>query len=218
MFVHKPAFAFISPDKGPSLLHQRFLQMGYGMTTPDPLWHPQGLSMFDVGGIAQGDRDDIIDKVAIPFGNLLEAAAGYCQHDPCKVWIINVCTLFSYSPCCSLQILKFWKLHFLHWEQQQCIFYLMHRSKLSSYFARMLRRITVFIFADSCRQSLITLSLFTWGQESFPPRCVSRKWHAHWQIWATLQMAGLCTRHTLKIQHWWAAAGFITTSNSAIST
>ena len=59
--------------------------MGYGMTTPDPTWHPDGLSMFDIGGEGQGDGDSIIDRAARPFGNLLEAAAGFCQNGTCKV-------------------------------------------------------------------------------------------------------------------------------------
>lgn len=61
------------------------LQMGYGMTSPDPFWHPHGLSMFDVSGEAQGDGDDIVARVARPFGNLLQAAAGFCRNGTCKV-------------------------------------------------------------------------------------------------------------------------------------
>ena len=55
------------------------------MTAPDPLWHPQGLFMFDVGEEAQADHEDITPRVARIMGNLLEAAAGDCTQRLCKV-------------------------------------------------------------------------------------------------------------------------------------
>ena len=55
------------------------------MTTMDPLWHPDGQSMFDVGAIAQGDKDDILPRIAAVMGNLVQAAVGECQEGLCKV-------------------------------------------------------------------------------------------------------------------------------------
>ena len=55
------------------------------MTAPDPLWHPQGLFMCDVGEEAQADHEDITPRVARVMGNLLEAAAGDCTQGLCKV-------------------------------------------------------------------------------------------------------------------------------------
>jgi len=57
------------------------------MTVPDPVWHPEGLHMFDVGREAQEDRDEIVSRVARPMGNLLQAAAGFCKIGLCKVRI-----------------------------------------------------------------------------------------------------------------------------------
>lgn len=59
------------------------------MTTLSPGWHHQGLHMFDVGDVAQGDGDEITDRVAKPMGNLLQAAAGFCQTGTCKVQDTN---------------------------------------------------------------------------------------------------------------------------------
>ena len=55
------------------------------MTAPDPLWHPRGLTMFDVGRIAQRDDEPIQPKVAHVMGNLLQAAAGGCLKGACRV-------------------------------------------------------------------------------------------------------------------------------------
>lgn len=55
------------------------------MTAPDPLWHPRGLTMFDVGRIAQRDDEPIQPKVALVMGNLLQAAAGGCLKGACRV-------------------------------------------------------------------------------------------------------------------------------------
>ncbi len=55
------------------------------MTAPDPLWHPRGLTMFDVGRIAQRDDEPIQPKVAHVMGNLLQASAGGCLKGACRV-------------------------------------------------------------------------------------------------------------------------------------
>ena len=61
------------------------MQAGFGMTNPDPGWSSGGLHMFDVGEIAQDDSEEIISRVARPMRNLIQAAAGYCNNDDCKV-------------------------------------------------------------------------------------------------------------------------------------
>lgn len=60
------------------------MQAGYGMTNPDPLWHPRNLSMFDPCPAGPQPDDDILPKAANTLGNLLSAAAGTC-HGLCKV-------------------------------------------------------------------------------------------------------------------------------------
>jgi hypothetical protein len=61
------------------------VQAGYGMTDPDPLWHPRGLSMFDVGRLSQMDNQEVVPRVAKVLGNHLMAAAGGCRTGLCKV-------------------------------------------------------------------------------------------------------------------------------------
>jgi hypothetical protein len=63
----------------------RVLQSGYFMTDPDPLWHPRGLAMFDVGQISQYDGMEIAPRVARLLGVHLLAAAGDCSDGLCKV-------------------------------------------------------------------------------------------------------------------------------------
>lgn len=41
--------------------------------------------MFDVGPQAQEDHEEIVGRVARLMGNLLQATAGGCTEDPCKV-------------------------------------------------------------------------------------------------------------------------------------
>ena len=60
------------------------LQMGFGMTVPEPEWHPEGLHMFDVGREGQLDHEEIICRIAVPLSRLLQAASGDCK-DRCKV-------------------------------------------------------------------------------------------------------------------------------------
>ena len=61
------------------------MQAGFGMTHPDPGWHPEGFHIFDVGYEAQDDSQEIKTRVARPLGNLLQAAAGFCNEGLCKV-------------------------------------------------------------------------------------------------------------------------------------
>ena len=62
-----------------------WVQAGFGMTAPDPRWHPRGMTMFDVGRLQQLDHEDIQPKVAHVIGNMLQAIAGGCQTGFCKV-------------------------------------------------------------------------------------------------------------------------------------
>jgi hypothetical protein len=55
------------------------------MTDPDPLWHPRGLSMFDVGRLSQMDDQEVVPRVAKVLGNHLMAAAGGCHKGLCQV-------------------------------------------------------------------------------------------------------------------------------------
>ena len=54
-------------------------QEDVGLTSPDPLWHPHGLSMFDPSPPGPQCDDDILPKAAHTLGNLLSAAAGTCR-------------------------------------------------------------------------------------------------------------------------------------------
>ena len=60
------------------------VQAGFGMTNPDPLYHPRNLTMFDPSPPGPQPDDDILRKAAHTLGNLLAAAAGIC-HGLCKV-------------------------------------------------------------------------------------------------------------------------------------
>lgn len=55
------------------------------MTDPDPLWHPRGLAMFDVGQISQYDNMEIAPRVGKLMGVHLLAAAGKCADGQCQV-------------------------------------------------------------------------------------------------------------------------------------
>ena len=61
------------------------MQAGFGMTAPDPRWHPRGMAMFDVGRWQQLDHEDIQPKIAHVMGNMLQAVAGGCNSGFCKV-------------------------------------------------------------------------------------------------------------------------------------
>ena len=60
------------------------LQAGYGTVNPDPLWHPQGLTMFDTCPKGLNSDADILPKAPHTLSNLLSAAAGTCG-DLCQV-------------------------------------------------------------------------------------------------------------------------------------
>ena len=56
------------------------------MTHPDPLWHPDGVTMFDptlrISSLPDADlraRDGVPPKLSRALGNLLSAAAGTCD-------------------------------------------------------------------------------------------------------------------------------------------
>ena len=55
------------------------------MTDLDPLWHPRGRVMFDVGRESQLDHETINGRLAVFMGTLLQAAAGACSQGICKV-------------------------------------------------------------------------------------------------------------------------------------
>ena len=61
------------------------LQAGFGMTAPDPRWHPRDMTMFDVGRWQQLDHEDIQPRIAHVMGNMLQAVAGGCNSGFCKV-------------------------------------------------------------------------------------------------------------------------------------
>ena len=59
-------------------------QMGVGLTDPDPLWHPEGLTFFDPVPSPFLTHENIMEKAAYILGNLLRTAAGMCL-DICQV-------------------------------------------------------------------------------------------------------------------------------------
>lgn len=65
----------------------KFAQAGFGMTAPDPRWHPRNLTMFDIGREAQSDNEGIEPRIAHAIGNMLQVIAGGCQLGLCKVRI-----------------------------------------------------------------------------------------------------------------------------------
>ena len=74
-------------------------QAGFGMTAPDPRWHPRNLTMFDIGREAQSDHEGIEPRIAHAIGNMLQAIAGGCQLGLCKVRK-SVMKMSSRRPCC----------------------------------------------------------------------------------------------------------------------
>ena len=70
------------------------VQAGFGMTNPDPLYHPRNLTMFDPSPPGPQPDDDILPKAAHTLGNLLATAAGIC-HGLCKVHPENNVALCS---------------------------------------------------------------------------------------------------------------------------
>lgn len=54
------------------------------MTDINPVWHPHGRTMFDVGRVSQLDAQTINDRLALFMGTLLQAAAGTCTRALCQ--------------------------------------------------------------------------------------------------------------------------------------
>ena len=69
------------------------------MTAPDPRWHPNNMTMFDVGRVQQLDHDDIQPKIAHVMGNMLQAVAGGCLSGFCKVRTLQTHTGALYAIC-----------------------------------------------------------------------------------------------------------------------
>ena len=80
-----PGFLLASKNKraccsagGDAFLTTCLWKHGFGITDLDPLWHPQGLTMFDPSPPPLNPDDFIVQKAAHVLGNLLRAAAGTC--------------------------------------------------------------------------------------------------------------------------------------------
>ena len=69
--------AFLSG--GDAFLSQCLWEHGFAHTTPDPLWHPQKMSMFDPSPPGLNPDDYIIWKATHVLGNMLQKAAGVCS-------------------------------------------------------------------------------------------------------------------------------------------
>lgn len=80
-------------SSGDAVLH--VLQLGIGITDPNPLWHPQGLTAFDPTPAPFLTHDSIMNKTAFTLGRLLRAAAGICN-DLCQVSFLTcLCDLLN---------------------------------------------------------------------------------------------------------------------------
>ncbi|BDA47330.1 hypothetical protein COCOBI_10-1760 [Coccomyxa sp. Obi] len=77
---------------GDAFITECLWDAGYGMTNPDPLWHPRNLTMFDPSPPGPQPDDDILPKAAHTLGNLLSAAAGTC-HGLCKLEVNHTVAL-----------------------------------------------------------------------------------------------------------------------------
>ena len=69
---------------GDAFLSQCLWEQGFAHTTPDPIWHPQKLQMFDPSPAGLNPDDFIIWKASHILGNMLQKAAGVCE-GLCKV-------------------------------------------------------------------------------------------------------------------------------------
>ena len=69
-------------------------QAGVGLTDPDPLYHPEGLTMFDPVPSPYSPDDYIVQKAAHTLGNFLRSAAGLCT-GLCQV-NTHICTLYKH--------------------------------------------------------------------------------------------------------------------------
>ena len=72
---------------GDAFLTDCLWEQGFGHTTPDPLWHPAGLQMFDPSPPPLNPDDFILPKAAHVMGNLLQQAAGVCR-GLCQVLLV----------------------------------------------------------------------------------------------------------------------------------
>jgi hypothetical protein len=93
------------------------------MTAPDPLWHPAGAAMFDVGAVAQRDHEDIRDRIAVVLDVLLQATAGGCTGGTCKVCValhasVHACMRrllgSTCKACCALHAIMHGCMHAMH--------------------------------------------------------------------------------------------------------
>jgi len=64
---------------GDSFLTICLWELGFAHTTPDPLWHPAGLQMFDPSPSELNPDDFIVWKASHILGNMLQEAAGVCR-------------------------------------------------------------------------------------------------------------------------------------------
>ena len=70
---------------GDSMLTICLWKFGFAPTSPDPLWHPDGLSLFDASStqlsdpISAGPDQSIPIKVSRHLGNLLASLGGICN-------------------------------------------------------------------------------------------------------------------------------------------
>lgn len=55
------------------------LQLGYAMTDPDPLYHPEGMAIFDPIPAPYGVDEHILHKASRFLGNLLRLSTGFCS-------------------------------------------------------------------------------------------------------------------------------------------
>ena len=62
-----------------SLLTICFWKMGIAMTDPDPLWHPEGMTMFDPVPHPYDADEHTLPRAAHALGNLLRHSAGACS-------------------------------------------------------------------------------------------------------------------------------------------
>ncbi len=80
-------------------------RFGIAPTSPDPLWHPDGLSLFDASSSLLPDpvsKSSIPIKVSRYLGNVLASMAGFCN-TLCKVGSLFTFA-FTLSVCASAAV------------------------------------------------------------------------------------------------------------------